>query len=397
VSLAVFGSNWVICRKLFRNLKFANSALAFESYRTSMSPSVFDNLPIEISLLVVDKLDDPKDWRALIQSYGMRWLPGCLTRRQIKKTDEYGNTILHLLAGNGEADPIKQLLARRLGINPEVKNKVGQTPLFWAVRSGDKETVNLLLSIKYLVDSDWQDYFDWTALWWAAVRQDLEIMKMLLTQGKVRCLPLHGMTLLSWAACHGYKEIVEILLSLRPRDDLNDRNDWWSAVTEETYEGIGEDNDEAAQEMIREMRSKGPHRETRSRTPLLWAVAEGHKDVVKMLLAADGIDLNIGDREGKIPLLWAVEKGDTEIVEMLLAADGIDLNPVDNLSGQTPLICAIIKGHKEIVEMLLARHGIDPNLPDTKWDRTPLAWAKIKGYEDTVELLRSHPSVFVGV
>jgi ankyrin repeat protein len=51
----------------------------------------------------------------------------------------------------------------------------------------------------------------------------------------------------------------------------------------------------------------------------------GHKEIVKMLLAKDGIDLNLVDLDGRTPLLWAAIGGDKEIVEMLLAKDGLIL------------------------------------------------------------------------
>jgi ankyrin repeat protein len=62
-----------------------------------------------------------------------------------------------------------------------------------------------------------------------------------------------------------------------------------------------------------------------------------------------------------------------EIVGMLLAMDGIDLNLVDAAFGRTPLLWVVIHKHKEIVEMLLAMDGIDFNCEDSdSW--TPLLW-----------------------
>jgi ankyrin repeat protein len=77
-----------------------------------------------------------------------------------------------------------------------------------------------------------------------------------------------------------------------------------------------------------------------------------------MLLAKDGIDPIPVDTEcgyGRTPLLWAVMSGHKEIVELLLAMDGIDPNRVDDQYGRPPLLWATIKRHKEIVDLLLRK------------------------------------------
>jgi ankyrin repeat protein len=63
-------------------------------------------------------------------------------------------------------------------------------------------------------------------------------------------------------------------------------------------------------------------------------------------------------REGQTPLLLAAMKGHKEVVEMLLAMDGIDLNPEDPEYGRTPLLWAKVNGHEEIVELLLAKDSV---------------------------------------
>jgi ankyrin repeat protein len=65
-----------------------------------------------------------------------------------------------------------------------------------------------------------------------------------------------------------------------------------------------------------------------SQTPLIWAVHGAREEIVKMLPAMDGIDLNLADTSksnGGTPLTWAVKSRCREIVEMLLAMDGVDL------------------------------------------------------------------------
>lgn len=60
--------------------------------------------------------------------------------------------------------------------------------------------------------------------------------------------------------------------------------------------------------------------------PLHWAISYGNADVVKRILAAEGVDLNAIDEGGRSPLCLAVRRGDTGIANLFLAAHGVDPN-----------------------------------------------------------------------
>jgi ankyrin repeat protein len=359
-----------------------------------MFRSVFDNLPVEIILVIVDNLD-PEDLLSLL--CGIRWLPKLLTNQQVAQiSKKSGNTILHLLVENREADLVELLLSKD-SINPDPRNSWnGQTPLFCAVRKGHKEIVKLLL-MNNNVNSDSKDFFGWTPLWWAAVDRHQEILKMLLTQGNANSeWKVYGQTLLSRAAQYGYREIVGILLSM---DSIHDLINWkdtneslltdWPGVSEHDYEGV--------ETMVHHVEMDGPGRWEAgyTRTPLLWATIRGHNEVVEMLLAVDNIDLNLVDEShlhGMAPLSYAVINGNKDVVQMLLAKSSIDLSLADPIQGKTPLSWAITKEHKEIVKMLLAMDGIDLNHVD-KDDNTPLLLAVIRGHKDILEMLLAMDSI----
>ncbi|KAF6763519.1 ankyrin repeat-containing domain protein [Ephemerocybe angulata] len=113
--------------------------------------------------------------------------------------------------------------------------------------------------------------------------------------------------------------------------------------------------------------------DTRGRTPLRFAAENSHEAVVKLLLAAPRIDVNAPDTDGRTPLCFAAQRGHEAIVKLLLTAPGIDVS-VPDTDGRTPLIFAAIKGHEGVVQLLLAIPGVDVNAPDTKgW--TPLIHA----------------------
>ena len=87
-------------------------------------------------------------------------------------------------------------------------------------------------------------------------------------------------------------------------------------------------------------------------TVLLHASEEGHAEVVAMLLAKQGVDVNQAADDGVTPLYIASQEGHSEVVSMLLAKQGVDVNQARN-DGDTPLYVAIDNGYSEVVSMLL--------------------------------------------
>src|SRR3990167_184969 len=87
-------------------------------------------------------------------------------------------------------------------------------------------------------------------------------------------------------------------------------------------------------------------------TPLFWASHNGHLDVVKELLRAEGggADPNIADKESETPLFWASRYGRLEVVKELLTI-GADPNIAD-VYNQTPLFLATRNEHFQVIELL---------------------------------------------
>ena len=61
-------------------------------------------------------------------------------------------------------------------------------------------------------------------------------------------------------------------------------------------------------------------------TPLYFACAKGHVDVVVRLLAIAGIQVNRAEQRGVTPLFMACQKGYLDVVRRLLKHPDIDVN-----------------------------------------------------------------------
>ena len=122
------------------------------------------------------------------------------------------------------------------------------------------------------------------------------------------------------------------------------------------------------------------------RTALIWAVIEGHKEIVQLLLDKGAKIDEKDDYEKTPPFILAIKMGHIEIVKLLIDK-GADINEKDNGDyKRTPLIWASIYGSKEIVELLLDK-GAKIDEKDDIEKRTPLIWAVIKNHIEVVELL----------
>lgn len=88
------------------------------------------------------------------------------------------------------------------------------------------------------------------------------------------------------------------------------------------------------------------------RAPLALAAGQGHAEIVKLLLAKEGIDVNFKNIDGRTPLLCAATHRDFEVVQLLLAMEGIDINSDDSFDW-TLLLHAVHDEHLEVAKLLL--------------------------------------------
>ncbi|UKZ89742.1 uncharacterized protein TrAFT101_004783 [Trichoderma asperellum] len=79
------------------------------------------------------------------------------------------------------------------------------------------------------------------------------------------------------------------------------------------------------------------------RTPLAWASMNGHRDVVKLLLDTEKVDIHSEDKYGGTPLRWALERGYYNIVQLMLPRDKPDF--LRKLRGHIDFVCSVAFSH----------------------------------------------------
>jgi len=225
----------------------------------------------------------------------------------------------------------------------------GMTPLIWAARYGNEEVVRLLLRKKH-IQPDQQD-------------------------------ANHQRTALSWAAGNGHEGVVRLFLEPQFVNPGSVGRRWGKAARAVDHFLGG--------------RYVNPNSSSKhGRTPLSWAVENGHEGLVKLLLERKDVKPDTRDTKyGQTPLLWAAEKGHEGIVRLLLGRTDVNPDSPDTESGRTPLAWAARNGHEGIAKLLLGLKDVNPETPDTEHCRTPLLLAAGNSHEGVVKLLLGQKDV----
>jgi len=253
----------------------------------------------------------------------------------------------------------------------------GATALHWAVHWDEHETAELLIQAGAHVDAA-NDY-EVTPLWLACANASGTMVERLLAAGAdARATLASGETALMACARTGSVDAVEALLSRGVEVNARDASE--------------------------------------SQTALMWATAQRHPAVVRLLLehGADPnarsrvrrevisrrlqADLRYGERSrslgsdaeetdvgGFTPLLFAARVGDIESAGLLLAA-GADVNDTGP-DGASALVVATHSGHGTLARFLLDR-GASPNAAIVGY--TALHAAVLQGDLEVVQALLDH-------
>ena len=120
----------------------------------------------------------------------------------------------------------------------------------------------------------------------------------------------------------------------------------------------------------------------------LWfnTAKNGYINLMKLLIKAGGVNINIQENDGWTALHWAIIRDRKDCVELLIKS-GINVN-IQTEYGWTALHYACNYGHKDCVELLIKAGGIDVNVQDEDGD-TALYLASYHGHTEIVTLLKN--------
>jgi len=314
--------------------------------------------------------------------------------------DTYGWSPLAFAAAKGQTSIVAHLLAAK-GINPNARDSLGRTPLMEAARwSKDTEVVRLLLDAEG-VDVGASDRDGCTALIWT-------------------CRSLSAQTMEGeWTEFFRLVNIFPPFIGARHHN--RPRTHILELLLDADKAGIGAaDND--------------------GRTPLMWAVMARSMEAIQLLLAADfqGAGLERADTANDFtPFLWAIHvdfvvavksllpattegvkrilwkgSGLTELgylkrknlglVAELIEAKAIDdaelheevvrllilslIGRLEEEEGELLMHLAVHRGSMVAIELLVSHQMLDPNARD-RVGRTPLMKAAGMGYKALVQVL----------
>ena len=124
---------------------------------------------------------------------------------------------------------------------------------------------------------------------------------------------------------------------------------------------------------------------------LHYAANVGHEELLDLLLAQRGVDVNTKDSLNGTPLMVACVWGEENIVRKLRQVEGIHLN-CQSGAGFTALHLAVMYGSPGCVRELKGAAGLDWNIKDVD-GMTPLLVAAYYGRADCLQVLLNVPHV----
>ncbi len=217
---------------------------------------------------------------------------------------------MHIAALMGHSEVLDYLVL--IGMDVNIVNNKGDTPLMWAVKNKHAGAVRKL--IKLCADVNQENDKGSTPLYWACRYGHVEIVKILIQEGKADIHHRRKLGLVSpivLAAALGHSKIVSVLIEHGAEINLSIQGGY---------------------------------------TPLHYAASQGNADTVKLLILL-GANIHAETDFGETPLLLAAAGDEAETVEVL-ASEGASLDCM-NKAGRTVWHFAIDAESSQLLETLV--------------------------------------------
>lgn len=286
-----------------------------------------------------------------------------------------GETPLFLACANSETECVEFLVASQCDIN--TSNNDGQSPLHLACSEQNVNIVNILLNTNYC-DFDHCDNIKNTALTISCERGNTEIANLLILHGcRINASNVNGMTALHIATAMGYCELAKLLIL--HYCDINVCDTHYQTPLHLAIENYKQ----MCIELLISQCCDVKICNLDGQSSLHIACKNGQLDTVDLLLKTKYCDLDQSDNNEDSPLAVACAHGCEAIVNRL-SRKGCNLDKV-NIYGLSPLHIAVGGGYIKIAETLI-QNGCNINLCDAN-NQTPLFHACEMGINEAVELL----------
>jgi len=325
----------------------------------------------------------------------------------------YGRTPLHYASTPSDwsedyLEIVKLLLER--GADPNLKQSGGDNALLEALWRENLDLEIIKLLIKHGTNLEEEGAYSSTALSRAAEKGRIDIIKFLENYLPIDDIPLSQLEktlvdamkenekevviyllekgekklpkeffrveVLSYAARHGYDDLVNILL----KRGLNPQK-------EDIYYGLGEACYKGHLNVIKLLIEKGADVNGgdygASENPLMKAARYSYFKIAEFLLD-NGANIEARSYEGNTPIQFAAWEGQLEMIKFLVDR-GANIDTTNDLNWNA-LMQACVEGYYEIVEYLIKK-GSNIHLIDQEKGATSLMLAAWKCSEQIVKLL----------
>ena len=256
-------------------------------------------------------------------------------------------TLLYIAVVKGYTAIVRELLSKP-GIDVNLAQKNGATPLGAAAELGHVELVKLLLAAPGINPNLGTFRVGTIPLTAAAYKGHLEVVKLLLTARKtnINVRQHDGATALFIAAQKNFPGIVELLV--RSGADVNlALGDGTTPLCVAVFKGSAE----VVKRLFQAQDIQVDQTTCKQVTALAYATQQGHKDIIEFLLNKKA-DPDIADVDGVAPLHITCIHGYTDIARMLLNAEA----DLELKAGgiYTPYQIARWGGHQALADLLMA-------------------------------------------
>ncbi|XXQ39575.1 Ankyrin repeat domain-containing protein [Plasmodiophora brassicae] len=265
----------------------------------------------------------------------------------------------------------------------------GHTILQWAARGGYTEVVEFLVSVPGLLVNEVRGtLLQRTALHWASSLGHVSIVELLLTAPgiDVNARDEQGSTPLHLAALFRHADVVRVL-AMAAGIDLNALGDAVVTPLQIALDSLRTNETPQDRDIVETLVGAGglvyeapahddatPH----DVSALYWAIVNPDlHDVVEVLTAMEPVDVNFGGRSKKTPLYYAVRNGYRDVVQVLVRA-GADVNI------HYPLYLAVDRGFEDIAEVLATTPGLRTT---TRRFEDAKQLAIVRGFSDLAALM----------